>query len=329
VAKRRQMYIAWVRFQRRPGTMRDYFGYQLYFLPSLANNIVVKVLLSYPIQTIRTLYLVMTRKPDVLWIQAPPNFLAHIVWFARLLRGGNMTIVADMHNSALSPLWLTIPFTRQVLKRFDVVLVHNAAVVKAAIALGISPERLRVLEDQMPSFEDAPKPPQAGSRRCIVMPCSFYKDEPVSNVIEAARSLPDIDFFITGNRDRAEKQGYLENVPSNVTFTGYLQNAEYDQMILTCTGMLCLTTEEDVQLSSASEALGVGKPMIISDTPVLRSLFCSGLFIDNSVPALRDACLAVVRDYQRYSEATRSLQTDHARRERWQSQAADVKSALA
>lgn len=318
---RSNLYISWIGFQRRPLAMMEHFQYSLFFIPAVVHHMVAKVLISYPWQALHTLVLVLVRNPDVVWVQSPPSFLVHLVVLIRWLTGRPRKLIADLHNAAFSAVWWAFPFTRHVLNAVDVVVVHNAFVYDLALAHGIPRHRLRILEDRPPSIAGTGWISLPGVRPRFVMPCSFHADEPVREVIEAARTLPTIDFLITGHRQRAEKRGYLEDVPRNVTFTDFLSHEAYDAMVMSATGLLCLTTQEGIQLSSAVEAVGADKPMIVSDTAVLRSLFEGGYFVDNTASALRQACVTVVDDYDHYVEATRRMKRDPSRDRRWREQA--------
>ncbi|KQS80008.1 hypothetical protein ASG25_02970 [Rhizobium sp. Leaf384] len=243
----------------------------------------------------------------MLWIQTPPNVLLNIAWLFRFVSVGKLVVVADVHNSACSKLWFSVPLTRRLLNSIDVVLVHNDEVRQTALAVGILPYRLLELEDRVPLSPGADIDAPPSGRLKFVAPCSFRPDEPVLALIEAARRLPDYYLLMTGDRVRAENIGYLDNKPDNVMFTSFLPVARYADLIADATGMICLTTEEGIQLSSAIEAVASGKPMIISDTVLLRSLFPTGLFVDNSAESLTIACAQAVRHFSRYAADTRSL----------------------
>ena len=319
----RQLYVAWIKFQRRPLTMRESFGYDLRFVPTLPiNNSLMKALFSYPVQAVRTIYLLLAVRPDVFWIQSPPNILLHMAWLFRTLSLGKLAIIADLHNSAFSKLWFSVPFTRKILNSFDLVLVHNEAVYDMAVQMGIDRRVLHVLEDQVPDFAfGADNDAQPSGRPYFVAPCSFRPDEPVAEILKAARDVAAVDVMVTGDIARAADLGYLQDKPQNVIFTGFLSRPDYETLIGGATGLICLTTEEGIQLSSAIEAIASGKPMIISETRVLRSLFATGLFVDNTASSIATAFREIVADFARYAEMTRSLRRDEARRTRWAEQA--------
>ena len=324
----KQLFVVWARYQRRPLTMRKHFGYDLVFLPPIIRNKFMKPIISYPVQVLKTICAIFRHQPDVLWVQAPPNFLLHVAWLARKFNKRPLKIVADLHNRALTPLWFRLPLTRKVLNSFDRILVHNQAVRRTALAKGITAERLQVLEDLTPYITPVANLERTTECPRFVMPCSFADDEPISTVIATAHELPKFEFYLTGDRSRVQASGLLENVPPNVTFTGFLDQEAYDGLVGRSTGVLCLTRYDGIQLSSAIEAIGAGKPLIISDTPLLRSLFEQGLFTDNSIDGLRIACCEAAANYAYYASRSLSMQRDSTRLTRWHEQAKSVKCAL-
>jgi glycosyltransferase involved in cell wall biosynthesis len=91
--------------------------------------------------------------------------------------------------------------------------------------------------------------------------------------------------------------------------------------------VLCLTTEDGVQLSSAAEALAAGKPMIMSDTSLLRELFQpAGIFVDNTAVSIAAACQDAVAHYLDHATASERLREKMAAE--WPVEAAVVRSLI-
>lgn len=321
----KQLFVAWTRFQRRPVTMREHFGYDLRFLPAMTiNGSVYKAVLSYPMQALKTVRLILREKPDVLWIQSPPNILLHICWIIRLLVYRRLVLIADLHNSAFSRLWFSVPFTRSLLNAFDIVLVHNEEVYRTARDMGIREDVLLVLEDKVPDFGFKDPADGAAETPYFVAPFSFSKDEPLREVLEAAALVPGVQVRVTGDKTRISDDTLISGKPANVQFTGFLPTKDYETLIAGAMGILCLTTSDGIQLSSAIEAVASGKPMIVSDTSLLRNLFSTALFVDNSPSAIAQSLRAIVANAAYYAEQTRTLRSDDERRMRWMDQAGRV-----
>jgi glycosyltransferase involved in cell wall biosynthesis len=324
----KQIYIAWIGFQRRAESMSGFFGFDMHYIDSRSQARRYK-LFSYLSQARRMLALLRRTRADVVWVQSPPAFVLHIALVYKALFDRRVRLVADLHNAALRPPWSAFPLNRFALNRADVVLVHNRQVVPAAKRIGIAPARLLVLRDRVPVLRGGTRPLEAGDAgTTIVMPCSFHADEPVGEVLKAAARCPSLTFVITGNLRRARANGLTAAAPPNVTFPGFLATEEFDRLLRRAAAVLCLTTEDGVQLSSAAEALAAGKPMIMSDTSLLRELFApAGIFVDNGADSIAAACREAVARYADHAAASVRLRDRMAGE--WPGEAEAVRRAIA
>jgi glycosyltransferase involved in cell wall biosynthesis len=321
----KHLYIAWVRFQRRPESMRSFIGYDLlYFPPPYAAKWAKPF--GYIRQAASTIAAIRRHKPDVLWFQSPPTFFAHLLVAYRALGGRRLKVVADCHNMGLDPdvpgnFWMKIPGTIPALNSFDVVIAHNAAVGAKAARLGVRSDRLLVLETRpapLPIDETAGDPvPQV-----VLVPCSYHDDEPIEMLMEVAARVPDATFKLTGNLARAQSKNYPARAPANVQFTGYLSAEEYTHLLTNCSLVIGLTTGEGIQLSGANEAVGAGRPMVLSDTQLLRSLFGdAALFAANETVPMAAAVQDALSRQSELRQASRTLKDKRERRWRLQAEA--------
>jgi hypothetical protein len=119
-----------------------------------------------------------------------------------------------------------------------------------------------------------------GTPPCVLVPCSFAKDEPIEQLLEAARRTPGVRYVVTGNPRKAHEE-MVAGAPPNVEFPGYISKRDFDALLHSCDLLIGLTTLEGVQLSAANEGVAAGKPMVLSHTQTLRSLFAGGsVFVD-------------------------------------------------
>ncbi|QRF54335.1 hypothetical protein D4A92_22715 (plasmid) [Rhizobium rosettiformans] len=305
--------------------MQDYFGYELIYVPPTGSSIYTKPF-SYISQWIKTLEHIKRSDPDVVWIQTPPTFLPHILLSYRFYSRRKFRIVFDCHNSTFYEPWVRIPGLSWALRRGDAVLVHNSEIARTTRHIGLGDERLVLLETrpaQVNLLESANH-----SSREVLVPCSFKSDEPVEAIIDAAKLSPDITYILTGNYRRySQAWRFEEGLPPNLKLTSYISTAEFNRLLSTCSVVLGLTTREGVQLSVANEAVGAGKPMVLSDTKILRDLFGeAALFCNNTgvsiAQALQEALSA------RSLLANRSVQLRSVREVRWTAQANALKLSL-
>jgi glycosyltransferase involved in cell wall biosynthesis len=112
------------------------------------------------------------------------------------------------------------------------------------------------------------------------VPCSFARDEPIEQLLEAARRTPGVRYVVTGNPKRAHRE-LVAHAPANVEFPGFISKRDFDTLLRSCDLLIGLTTLEGVQLSAANEGVAAGKPMVLSHTATLRSLFAgASVFVD-------------------------------------------------
>ncbi|GAG20763.1 unnamed protein product, partial [marine sediment metagenome] len=151
--------------------------------------------------------------------------------------------------------------------------------------------------------------PEAALNVAVVSSASH--DEPIDQVLRAARTLPDVAFFVTGNYDTRSLQDTVEKAPANVHFTGYMPDDEFYGLLDVVQVVMCLTTEDHTHQSGASDALWSGKPIITSDWPLLRGYFDKGtVHVDNTAESIRRGVLTMKRDLPAYEAEIRALQRE-------------------
>jgi glycosyltransferase involved in cell wall biosynthesis len=149
--------------------------------------------------------------------------------------------------------------------------------------------------------------------------CSWAPDEPIVEVLEAARIIaqrqPGIVISITG-RPKLEKVGWNEPVPENVRLTGFLSEHEFEGRVLAARVVLDLTTRADCMVCGAYEAASAGVPMVLSDNPPTRAYFRKGaLFTDNSAASIAAEILRAHESHARLSVDVAELKIELLREE--------------
>ncbi len=324
----RPVYLAWAAFQRRQVSMADLAGFDCVFMPlAYKGKSHLRRAGYYAVLFWQTLQLLRARRPPVVWLQLPqmPLLWAALLYRALFCRG--VQVVADCHNAVFKPPWSTLPLGVSLLARADLVLVHNDNVLAQALSLGVPAARMRVLEDVPPlrdlaALHDIPPVPAAFAGQphpWVLFAGSYGKDEPVAEVLQAARELGSGVVAVTGRLGNAAKNGHdVSAPPPNAVLTGYLPLADFDALLLHCDVALALTREDGIQLSVCNEALGFGRPLVMSNTRLLCRLFgAAGVAVDSADPAdiVRGIRQAQAESVAR-AEASRVLARQ--RRQRWQ-----------
>lgn len=289
----KQLFIAWVPFQRRSVSMRDHFGYDLEFISLSFKNRLFRPF-EYVIKTAKTLGLFVSRRPRVVWLQLPPTILLYLSYLYKLVLKRDALIIADCHNATFRKPWISLPGIVGLLNRCALVLVHSEQVEQQAKALGVIPDLVCLLEDPPTLIEASSRPydspstsgePAFYTHPWVLCPCSFNRDEPIEELIAAARLAPEITFVITGKPSRAKGIHDLTNLPSNVVLSGFLPLERFDELLLNADVVLGLTKLDGIQLSAAGEAVSTGTPMVLSATTLLKKLFYKGaIYVDSDVP---------------------------------------------
>jgi hypothetical protein len=283
-----QLYFAWTAFQRRQVSMAPYCGFQTVFMPVEKRTGRVAKALTYLRHSWTMLNMLRQQRPTVVWIQLPQVPLLWIALLYRTMFNIDAKIVADCHNAMFRPPWSKVPLGISLLSRCSSVLAHNTDVLETAVALGVPRNRLTVMEDPPASF-----PPTATlginidlPRPWFVFPASFAADEPIAELLAAARETPEVSILITGNLKNCREPHLVANAPANVRFLGYLSRSDFEALIVNCDAVIAFTRFDGIQLSVCGEAVGCGKPMLASNTKTLRTLFPNGTcFVDSASPS--------------------------------------------
>ena len=107
----------------------------------------------------------------------------------------------------------------------------------------------------------------------------FARDEPVAEVLAAAREVPETDLQLTGD-PRLCPPELRATAPPNVEFLGFLPGDAFGRAIEDADAVLTLSTERVSVMRTAYEAVYAGRPLIVSDRPELRELFPYAVFVD-------------------------------------------------
>ncbi|MBM7241658.1 glycosyltransferase [Rhodococcus fascians] len=253
----------------------------------------------------------------------PPFPLLLVCWaYCHLTKAA---LIADAHSGAFNDKkwqWTT----RWVLRLLQghILIVTNKDIAPSAFEEG-SKTHAVVLHDALASRpataqrNDVRERVQKSVRpRYVLFPASYASDEPISNVIAAATLCPELKWVLTGN----PKSDIGSACPPNVEFTGFLQENEYDKALDEASVVLALTNRDATMQRAGYEALLAGRPLVASDTSVLKEFHgSSALYTDNTPEDIRDKVRMAVENQFTLEQNSRVIL-----RERYQQQVAVVES---
>jgi hypothetical protein len=332
----KQLFLAWVAFQRRAVTMQSYFGYDLHHINLSFKRKWLRPF-EYLVKAWQSLALMLRDRPEILWVQMPPAPLLYLVFAYKTLFHPQVKLVADCHNATFRAPWINFPGCIALLNRCDLVIVHNDNVAQQARELGIRADRTQVLLDRIQALD-----PGAGFAELaqqlgleapwFLIPCSFNADEPIATILEAAGQAPDLTFVLTGNPARAKGHHDLSDrpshIPSNIKLPGFLPEAQFNALLYNANAVVGLTKLDGIQLSVASEALGCDRPMVLANTSLLQRLFPQGAIYVDPMDAqdLVAGCRQAQGDSDRLTAEVIALKGDRA--QQWLAAAAPLRNAL-
>lgn len=224
---------------------------------------------------LRTFAALLRTRPQVLMVQAPSIVLAA---FAVVMRPFfRYKLVVDAHNEAVEPYSSTAEpikrIWRWIVRSADLTIVTNSALSLRVRELG---GRASILPDAVPS---APRgaPLDANGKRIVTVISTYAADEPFAAILEATPAFGEsVNLYSTGKAAKFLAQ-YRKPVPPAVKFTGFLNDADYWQLLRSSDVIVDLTLKDNCLVCGAYEAVAVGRPAVLSDNGATRELFSRGV----------------------------------------------------
>lgn len=276
-------------------------------------------LLNYPFLLFLTFLNLVSKNFDLVFVQLPPVHTAIPAYlYCKLF---HKQLIFDTHSGIFlnrglhQKLYLKIYCA--MIKHIDLNIVHNDAILKQNC---LENSKSVILEDKI---QFSPTEFKQNPSLIITVICGYGRDEPMPEIIKTCQALPDINFFLTGHSNKLKKK----TLPSNIHLTGYLSDIEYEQLLKNSSLIMVLTTRFDTVLCGAYEAVGLTKPLIISDTPTLRKYFSKGvIYTANNTKAIVQSIKTAQQELARlYSEIVLLRQE---KTETWQKQFEPIQKVL-
>lgn len=245
-----------------------------------------------------------SRDPEVVVAVSPPVFTPLVAWAWCRARGRRLVI--DCHTGAFhSREWgWSLPVHRWLARRAEVTLLHTEAMEAEVRGWGAT---ALLLPDDVPDPGQAESRPR-GERPRVVVAGALDSTEPVAAAIEAARLMPDVEMVFTGDQTRVDP-GLRATAPPNVVFTGWLAHPRFLGELLAADVVAAFSCDPQVMNRAAFEAVGMSRPLVLSDQPGLRArLGGVALFCRNQGPAMAEALLRALADRVAMADRSRAAQ---------------------
>jgi len=223
---------------------------------------------KYAYQLAKTTRDLVELRPSRVMCMSPSPLTALPVWLYCKASGAEFVI--DAHTGAfMGAPWDRLPWIQPFFtKRALATVVTNERLAELVRAHGGRP----IVVPDVPTEQAARGSAALGPGFHVVFVASFGLDEPLAEVVAAARALPDVTFHVTG-KPKPQHAELLRDLPGNVVLTGFLSREQYLATVASADVVLALTTRDHTMQRAAYEAVYLGTPVVVSDWPILRQNF--------------------------------------------------------
>ncbi|MEE9337397.1 MAG: hypothetical protein V3U87_04895 [Methylococcaceae bacterium] len=302
------IFLDWRPNNRRAQSIAKDIGATLYLAPNVLRKKIYAPI-RYFYLLFWTINVLIKNRPEVIFVSTPPTFCPIIVFaYAKLF---NCAYVVDASHTATMAYWRKVPFgfwfNKLVMNQSLVTLIHNECIKKLTDKQGINS---MVLETKVPELQ-VTNEQRIADDFTVLAPCSFDADEPIDEIFNAAELMPDINFSVTGNYARLNKEK-VDRCPANLTLTGFLAERDYDLLLNSVNVVLVLTTDDyPVRPRGASEAIAAEKPLIVSLNQATKSHLNKGtILISNTAEDIIQSILKIRNQYEHYKTEIKQLKDE-------------------
>lgn len=317
--------IGWVREDSRARSISGAIGGEFRVFYDLGIHSKWLVPVRYAVSAVRTVAYLARRRPRAVIVQAPPVPAAAIAWlWTRLAR---VPLVIDSHPASFGTEGVRAD---QIMRPLLAWLAPRAAAcIVTTPELGGQVERwggryLVVHEAPMP-WSGQIRPRGCSGRGRVLFVCTFAPDEPVIEMLEAARRLPDVAFRITGDIRRLSPE-VRDAAPDNIEWVGYLDTDRYVTALRSADVVITLTTRSESVARSAHEAVDALRPLVLTNLPHMRELFPHAVFVENEPESIAGGIAEALRRCEELSAV--ALEARALQHQRWEQQLVGLQAAL-
>lgn len=231
-----------------------------------------------------TILVLVRDRPRLIFLQNSFLLLLLCGVYRWLTPGRTVCIIVDCHNKSLKrdlggplgPLFRGLK--RWSFQQCGLAIVSNELLLERAALLA---PRAVVLRDPLPieygpgsGSETASTALPGLTHPYALFVCSFEADEPIATIFGTSRLLPErgIQVVITGDSHPwAVREGALGL--AGIQLPGFVDNASYRALLCEADVVVVLTMDTDCLVCGAYEAIAADRPLVLSDTPLLREVF--------------------------------------------------------
>ncbi len=305
--------LAWSPFQPRTRELARALGGQPEFITLNATGSRLRLPLRYLRDAAATWRALSRNDPPMVVVISPPIFAPLVAWL--WCRRHRRPLVIDCHTNAFSGRWKwTRSLHRLLGRRAAAVSVHTDKHFEEVAEWGVP---ALLLPDDLPGAELAGEAAPA-DRPVVLVAGSLDSEEPVREAIAAASLVPEAEFRFTGETSRQPAEA-IAAAPANAVFTGWIAYDRFLGEMRAAAVVAAFSTDPHVMNRAAFEAVGLEKPLVLTDYQGLRDRFGEAALYTPNRP---EAMAAAIRDALRRRAELGAASAAAGRRLRAQRQAA-------
>lgn len=306
--------LVWAPFEARTASYSTWLNAPLYNIHYLRYRHRAYAPFKYPLQWLKTWYEMVRVRPRYIYVTNSPTFAGLSVYTYCLFT--HTQYIMDTHTpNLLGPRWKwSAPIQRFLARRARMNIVDQESIAQifqswdAPVMVLENPPK--DIPKQWLTKVDPDKPIE------FTYVGTFGGDEPIEVVTDAARQLPNIQFYILGDISRAN-QSLIDNSPENVIFPGFILKEDYWGLLSRSRGIITLTTYPFSLLGSAQDGLHIKKPVILSKQPTLELFFTKGaVFVEHTTNSMVEGIQTFLENENTLNEEIAELYDETS--EKWQ-----------
>jgi glycosyltransferase involved in cell wall biosynthesis len=328
------LYFVWYKHARRAETLSRELGARLVFVYETQLRSFWLKPMRYLIQAWKTWRLLEEERPAFVIVQSPPVFapLAVALW-CKFRGRKRVSYILDCHPGTFyHPYWRwALPLIRPLARGAVVSLLCNE---DAQNYMSKWNANSLFLSDGLPDLSSTSGTVGLEGHSRIAVISTFADDEPLEELFVAARLLPHVTFYVTGDptrvtlqpggRARAHTAFYVESDPAhamndllidkpeNIILTGFLRGSVYNGFLHNVDGIMVLSRLQTTLSCGAFEALSMAKPTILSDLPEQRKWFSRGfIMVENTPEGIAKGVNTLLSEYATCSHKAELLREEY------------------
>lgn len=267
--------------------------------------------MRYAVDAVRTVRYLASRRPQSVIATNPPAFPGLIAMAYGRLTGA--PVLLDSHPAAFGQREslsgrLLLPVHRWMVSRVAGNVLPSDELADLVRSWG---GRAGVFHEAPPAWQVGGHEP--GARTRVLLVGVLAPDEPVEEALEAARTLPDVEFFVTGDTRRLPGK-VVQQAPANVQFLGFLRGEAFRRELEEADIVLTLSTDGTAAMRAAYEAVYAERPLVVSASEERRRLFPYAIHVENEPASIAEGVRqASERLGELYGLAPEALRLQRAR----------------